>query len=91
MILGVEKIKGGEFAASAECSGYVLDAQLLMDVLGSLKMPGSWFQVCCKTAALHNANRADDQVRPAARGFVKANQRDLQTRCNLSVASAWRC
>ncbi|EGX57123.1 hypothetical protein SZN_24503, partial [Streptomyces zinciresistens K42] len=32
LILGVEKIKGREFAASAECSGYVLDARLLMDV-----------------------------------------------------------
>ena len=25
LILGVEKIKGREFAASAECSGYVLE------------------------------------------------------------------
>lgn len=87
LILGVEKIKGREFAASAECSGYVLDARLLMDVLGSLKMPGSWFQVWCKLVALQNANRADDQTRAAARGFVKTNQRDLQARCNLSAAS----
>lgn len=87
LILGVEKIKGREFAASAECSGYVLDARLLMDVLGSLKMPGSWFQVWCKLVALQNANRADDQLRVAARGFVKTNQRDLQARCNLSAAS----
>ncbi|WP_328974103.1 hypothetical protein [Streptomyces canus] len=87
LILGVEKIQGRAFAASAEVSGYVLDARLLMDVLGSLKMPGSWFQVWCKSVALQNANRADDQVRPAARGFVKTNQRDLQARCNLSAAS----
>ncbi|MFF0337971.1 hypothetical protein ACFYUM_35940 [Streptomyces fimicarius] len=87
LILGVEKIKGREFAASAECSGYVLDARLLMDVLGSLKMPGSWFQVWCKLVALQNANRADDKTRAAARGFVKTNQRDLQARCNLSAAS----
>ncbi|MDT7847396.1 hypothetical protein [Streptomyces justiciae] len=87
MILGVERIKGREFAASAVCSGYVLDARLLMDVLGSLKMPGSWFQVWCKLSALQNATRSDDQVRVAARGFVKTNQRDLQTQCNLSAAS----
>lgn len=87
LILGVEKIQGRAFAASAEVSGYVLDARLLMDVLGSLKMPGSWFQVWCKSVALQNANRVDDQVRPAARGFVKTNQRDLQARCNLSAAS----
>ena len=37
--------------------------------------------------ALQNANRADDQARVAARGFVKTNQRDLQARCNLSAAS----
>lgn len=87
LILGVEKIKGREFVASAECSGYVLDARLLMDVLGSLKMPGSWFQVWCKLVALQNANRADDQTRAAARGFVKTSQRDLQARCSLSAAS----
>ncbi|NUK27703.1 hypothetical protein [Streptomyces lunaelactis] len=87
LILGVEKIQGRAFAASAEVSGYVLDARLLMDVLGSIKMPGSWFQVWCKSVALQNANRADDQLRPAARGFVKTNQRDLQARCNLSAAS----
>jgi hypothetical protein len=87
LILGVEKIKGREFAASAQCSGYVLDARLLMDVLGSLKMPGSWFQVWCKLVALQNANRADDTTRAAARGFVRATQRDLQARCSLSAAS----
>lgn len=87
LILGVEKIKGREFAASAECSGYVLDARLLMDVLGSLKMPGSWFQVWCKLVASQNANRVDDQTRAAARGFVRITQRDLQDRCNLSAAS----
>lgn len=87
LILGVEKIKGREFAASAACSGYVLDARLLMDVLGSIKMPGSWFQVWCKLVALQNANRADDQARTAARGFVRTSQRDLQTRCKLSATS----
>ncbi|MFF0386919.1 hypothetical protein [Streptomyces sp. NPDC004286] len=87
LILGVEKIKGREFAVSAEVSGYVLDARLLMDVLGSLKMPGSWFQVWCKVVALQNANRADDQVRLVARGFVRTSQRHLQTTCKLSAAS----
>lgn len=83
----MEKIQGRAFAASAEVSGYVLDARVMMDVLGSLKMPGSWFQVWCKLVALQNANRADDNLRAAARGFVKTNQRDLQARCNLSAAS----
>ncbi|MEU3407561.1 hypothetical protein ABZ766_26945 [Streptomyces sp. NPDC006670] len=87
LILGVEKIQGREFAASAEVSGYVLDARLLLDVLGSLKAPGSWFQVWCKLMALQNANRADDNDRAVPRGFVKTSQRDLQTRCNLSAAS----
>ncbi|MFE7515673.1 hypothetical protein ACFVU3_34365 [Streptomyces sp. NPDC058052] len=87
LILGVEKIQGREFAASAEVSGYVLDARLLLDVLGSLKAPGSWFQVWCKLMALQNANRSDDKDRAVPRGFVKTNQRDLQTRCNLSAAS----
>ncbi|MEU5053515.1 hypothetical protein [Streptomyces sp. NPDC021096] len=87
LILGVEKIQGREFAASAEVSGYVLDARLLLDVLGSLKAPGSWFQVWCKLMALQNANRADDKERAVPRGFVKTSQRDLQTRCNLSAAS----
>ncbi|MEV8455554.1 hypothetical protein AB0467_28310 [Streptomyces sp. NPDC052095] len=87
LVLGVEKIKGREFAARADCSGYVLDARLLMDVLGSLRMPGSWFQVWCKLVSLQNANRAEDRVRVAARGFVKTSQRDLQSRCGLSSAS----
>ncbi|MEU2856563.1 hypothetical protein [Streptomyces syringium] len=87
LILGVEKIQGREFAASAEVSGYVLDARLLLNVLGSLKMPGSWFQVWCKLMALQSANRADDKERSAPRGFVKTSQRDLQARCNLSAAS----
>ncbi|MEU9617111.1 hypothetical protein ACFWVB_19250 [Streptomyces microflavus] len=87
LILGVEKIQGRAFAASAEVSGYVLDARVMMDVLGSLKMPGSWFQVWCKLVALQNANRADDELREADRGFVKTNQRDLKARCNLSMAS----
>ncbi|MGW2956717.1 hypothetical protein [Streptomyces eurythermus] len=87
LILGVEKIQGREFAASAEVSGYVLDARLLLNVLGSLKMPGSWFQVWCQLMALQSANRADDKERAAPRGFVKTNQRDLQARCNLSAAS----
>jgi hypothetical protein len=64
-----------------------LDARLLMDVLGSLKMPGSWFQVWCKLVASQNANRVDDQTRAAARGFVRITQRDPQDRCNLSAAS----
>ncbi|MGW4689651.1 hypothetical protein ACWEPM_32830 [Streptomyces sp. NPDC004244] len=87
LILGVEKIQGREFAASAEVSGYVLDARLLLDVLGSLKAPGSWFQVWCKLMALQNANRSDDKDRAVPRGFVKTSQRDLQARCNLSAAS----
>ncbi|MEU7087989.1 hypothetical protein [Streptomyces achromogenes] len=87
LILGVEKIQGREFAASAEVSGYVLDARLLLNVLGSLKMPGSWFQVWCQLMALQSANRADDKERAAPRGFVKTSQRDLQARCNLSAAS----
>jgi hypothetical protein len=87
LILGVEKIRGREFAASAQVSGYVLDARLLLHVLGSLKMPGSWFQVWCQLMALQSANRAEDRDRAAPRGFVKTSQRDLQARCNLSVAS----
>ncbi|MEU7154428.1 hypothetical protein AB0B15_41435 [Streptomyces sp. NPDC045456] len=87
LILGVEKIQGREFAVSAEVSGYVLDARLLLNVLGSLKMPGSWFQVWCQLMALQSANRADDKERAAPRGFVKTNQRALQARCNLSAAS----
>ncbi|MGW6262398.1 hypothetical protein [Streptomyces sp. NPDC055085] len=87
LILGVEKIQGREFAVSAEVSGYVLDARLLLDVLGGLKAPGSWFQVWCKLMALQSAVRADDKTRAAPRGFVKTNQRDLQARCNLSAAS----
>ncbi|GGU45235.1 hypothetical protein [Streptomyces violascens] len=87
LILGVEKIRGREFAASATCVGYVLDARLLMDALGSLKMPGSWFQVWCKLTAAQNATRQDAEQRTAARGYVRITQRDLQSRCGLSAAS----
>ncbi|MGW1172074.1 hypothetical protein ACWD42_43370, partial [Streptomyces sp. NPDC002550] len=40
MVVSVEKIEGRCFAVSAQCTGYVLDARLLWDVLGSLKMDG---------------------------------------------------
>ncbi|MCX3061341.1 hypothetical protein [Streptomyces beihaiensis] len=87
LILGVEKIQGREFATSAECNGYVLDARLLMDALGGLKMPGSWFQVWCKLVAAQNGTRTDVDKRTAPRGFVRMTQRDLQARCALSAAS----
>ncbi|MFC1428621.1 hypothetical protein ACEZCY_36205 [Streptacidiphilus sp. N1-12] len=86
LILGVEKIRGRSFVASAELSGYVLDARLLMDVLGSLKMPGSWFQVWCKLTAAQNARQDPEEAR-AARGYVRISQRTLQERCSLAPAS----
>jgi hypothetical protein len=36
--------------------------------------------------ALQSANRADDHLQAAVRGFVKTNQRELQARSNLSAA-----
>ncbi|MFD3827122.1 hypothetical protein [Streptomyces sp. NPDC058625] len=87
MVVSVEKIQGREFAVSAEVKGYVLDARLLMDVLGSLKMPGSWFQVWCKLVAAQDpAYHGVDRTK-APRGYVRINQRDLQKLCSLSAAS----
>lgn len=85
LVLAVEKVLGREFAASAECTGFVLDARLLWDVLGSLKMPGSWFQVWCKLEAAQDASR--QQNRDVERGYIRVTQRDLQTRCALTATS----
>ncbi|MGE7439772.1 hypothetical protein [Kitasatospora sp. NPDC001175] len=88
LIISVEKIRGREFAASAATSGYLLDARLLMDVLGSMKMPGSWFQVWCKLVAAQSATRKDaEEEKKTPRGYVRVSQRDLQQRCKLSAAS----
>ncbi|MFE6895079.1 hypothetical protein [Streptomyces sp. NPDC057694] len=86
LILGVERIQGRAFAASAEVNGYVLDARILMDALGGLRMPGSWFQVWCKLIAAQDGTRTQEK-RLAPRGFVRMTQRDLQARCVLSAAS----
>ncbi|MFE9454495.1 hypothetical protein [Streptomyces sp. NPDC006739] len=87
MILGVEKIEGRSFAVSAECAGYVLDARLLWDVLGSLKMPGSWFQVWSKLISLQDPAGRSDGCPNAPRGYIRISQRALQKRCGLSAAS----
>lgn len=85
--ISVEKVDGRAFVASADCSGYVLDARLLQDVLGSLKMPGSWFQVWHKMTAAQDATREGEEQRRAPRGYIRMTQRDLQARCGLSAAS----
>ncbi|CAM5406040.1 hypothetical protein GCM10010334_84320 [Streptomyces finlayi] len=88
MFVTVEKVQGRAFAVSAEVQGYVLDARLLMDVLGGMKMPGSWFQVWCKLVAAQDPSYSKDIDRTKApRGYVRINQRELQKRCSLSAAS----
>ncbi|MGW0771499.1 hypothetical protein [Streptomyces sp. NPDC002676] len=87
MILAVEKIQGRFFAVSAECVGYILDARLLWDVLGSLKMPGSWFQVWSKLVSAQDPTGQPGGSHTAPRGYIRISQRALQERCGLSAAS----
>ena len=86
MILSVEKIRGRKFVASAAVKGYVLDARLLMDAMGGLKMPGSWFQVWCKLTAAQDATQGRSEA-SSPRGYIRINQRTLQERCGLSPGS----
>ena len=82
ILLTVETVMGREFAASEELSGYVLAARLQMDILGSLKLPPSWYQVWLKLVA------AQDPTRKAkVRGYIPITQRLLQERCVLSSPS----
>ncbi|MCY0937639.1 hypothetical protein [Streptomyces sp. H34-S4] len=87
LILTVERIRGREFVADETHRGYVLDARLLMDILGSLKMPGSYFQTWCKLVSLQDTTAREVKKGAAPRGYIRATQRDLQSLCGLSAAS----
>ncbi|WP_042427949.1 hypothetical protein [Streptacidiphilus anmyonensis] len=89
LTVDVETMSGRTFAVSALVGGYVLDGRLLMDALGSLKMPGSWFQVWCKMVAAQDARdrKTVEEARKSPKGYIRISQRVLQERCNLSAAS----
>jgi hypothetical protein len=82
ILLSVETVMGREFAASNELSGYVLAARLQMDILGSLKLPASWYQVWLKLVAAQ-----DPTHKAKVRGYIPITQRLLQERCALSSPS----
>lgn len=53
-----------------------------MDILGSLKLPPSWYQVWLKLVATQDPTR-----KAKVRGYIPITQRLLQERCVLSSPS----
>ncbi|MFF4652610.1 hypothetical protein [Streptomyces sp. NPDC001380] len=89
MVVRIENTLGREMASGPDTlgehvEGYVIDARVMFEVLGSAKsMPKEWFMVWCKVISLQRLGSRSTSVR----GFVKTTQRDLQKRCGLSLAS----
>lgn len=91
VIVRVQTIKSREFEAGHDSLGdpvlgYVTDARIMLEVLGSLRAPGSWFQTWAKVLSLQRMG-AGTPRRPNIPGYVRTTQRDLQTRCGLSSAT----
>ena len=88
MVVRFENTLGREMASGVNAldeyvAGYVIDARVMFDCLGSAKsMPKEWFMLWCKILSLQKLG----SKAALERGLVKTSQRDLQRRCNLSAA-----
>jgi hypothetical protein len=84
----VERLAGRTFASgpsgqSELITGYVTDARLMLDVLGSLRAPSHFFQVWMKLLSMQKLGTTAGNIR----GYVKVSQRELQKRCGLPASS----
>ncbi|MFF7995106.1 hypothetical protein ACFZDG_35715 [Kitasatospora xanthocidica] len=88
MVVRFENILGREMASGVNAldeyvAGYVIDARIMFDCLGSAKsMPKEWHMLWSKILSLQKLGTKA----ALERGLVKTSQRDLQKRCGLSAA-----
>ncbi|MFH9355169.1 hypothetical protein [Kitasatospora sp. NPDC017646] len=91
VIVRVQTVKSREFESGYgslgdPVLGYVTDARIMLEVLGSLRAPGGWFQTWCKVLSLQRMGSGTPK-RPNTPGYVRTTQRDLQSRAGLSPAT----